>query len=83
MRILRALVLGVAMAASLVSVVYAEEEEEEKNGVKKELMERRKDDAAIDRQYKATLQRTRKDTVVAPSDPWANMRSTDDSKAKR
>jgi hypothetical protein len=71
------------MAASLVGAVYAADEEEEPNGLKKELMERRKDDAAIDKQYKATLQRTRKDTVVAPSDPWANMRGAEDSKTKR
>ena len=71
------------MAASLASAAYAAEEEEEPNGLKKELMERRKDDAAIDKQYKATLQRTRKDAVVAPSDPWANIRGADDSKTKR
>jgi len=83
MRVLRALFLGTAMAASLASAAYAAEEEEEPNGLKKELMERRKDDAAIDKQYKATLQRTRKDAVVAPSDPWANIRGADDSKTKR
>jgi hypothetical protein len=82
MRVLKALFLGTAMAASLVGMAYAEEEEE-KNGLKQELVERRKDDAAIDKQYKATLQRTRKDIVVAPSDPWANMRGAEDSKAKR
>jgi len=82
MRVLRALFLGAALAASLAGSAYAEEEEE-KNDLKKELMERRKDDAAIDKQYKATLQRTRKDAVVAPSDPWATMRGADDSKAKR
>jgi len=72
------------MAASLAGAVSAADEDEgETNDLKKELVQRRKDDAAVDRQYKATLQRTRKDTVVAPSDPWANMRSTDDSKAKR
>jgi ribulose kinase len=82
MRVLRALFLGAAISASLAGGVYAEEEEE-KNDLKKELMERRKDDAAIDRQYKATLQRTRKDSAAAPSDPWANMRGADDSKTKR
>jgi hypothetical protein len=83
MRVLRALFLGAAMVASLVGGAYAEDEPEETNDLKKELMERRKDDAAIDKQYKATMQRTRKDTVVAPSDPWSNMRGADDSKTKR
>ena len=82
MRVLRALFLGAALAASLAGSAYAEEDEE-KNDLKKELMERRKDDAAIDKQYKATLQRTRKDAVVAPSDPWANMRGAEDPKTKR
>jgi hypothetical protein len=85
MRILRALFLGAAIAASLVGSGYAasEEEDNEPNDLKKELYQRRKDDAAVDKQYKATLQRTRKDAVVAPSDPWANMRGADDSKTKR
>jgi hypothetical protein len=83
MRVLRALFLGAALAISLIGGVYAAEEEDEPNGLKKELMERRKDDAAIDRQYKATLQRTRKDSAATPSDPWANMRGADDSKTKR
>ncbi len=38
---------------------------------------------AIDRQYKATLDRTRKDVAPVRTDPWSNMRSADDGKAKR
>lgn len=71
------------MAASLIGAVYAADEPEEKNPLRKELMQRRKDDEAVDRQYKATMQRTHKDAVVAPSDPWSNMRGTDNSKTKR
>ena len=71
------------MAASLIGAVYVADEPEEKNPLRKELMQRRKDDEAVDLQYKATLQRTRKDTAVAPSDPWATMRGADDSKTKR
>jgi hypothetical protein len=72
------------MAASLVGVAYADEEDDkETNDLKKELIQRRKDDALIDKQYKATLQRTRKDEAATRSDPWATMRGADDPKTKR
>jgi hypothetical protein len=29
---------------------------------------------SVDRQYRNTMDKTRKDTVEAPADPWANMR---------
>ena len=29
---------------------------------------------AVDKQYRNTLERTRKDAVEAPNDPWANLR---------
>ena len=45
---------------------------------------RRKEGEAIDQQYKATLQRTRKDTTETRTiDPWQSTRGTDDSKTKR
>jgi hypothetical protein len=38
----------------------------------------------IDRQYKSTLDKTRKTTQeTTRTDPWSNMRGGDDSKAKR
>lgn len=30
---------------------------------------------AVDKQYQNAIQRTRKDTAEAPTDPWANMRA--------
>jgi hypothetical protein len=43
-----------------------------------------KDAETVDKQYKATLERTRKDPVVIPAkDPWQNLRGSDDSKTKR
>jgi hypothetical protein len=38
---------------------------------------------AVDRQYKATLERTRKEAKETRVDPWSNMRSSDTSKPKR
>jgi hypothetical protein len=45
--------------------------------------QKKKDAEALDRQYKTTLEKTRKETTEPKSDPWSNMRGTDDSKTKR
>jgi hypothetical protein len=37
----------------------------------------------IDKKYKSTLDKTRKDTAATRADPWSNMRGADDSKTKR
>jgi hypothetical protein len=81
MSVLRAFIVGAVMAGCLAVPVYAKERV---NPLKTDEDQRRKDDVAIDTEYKATLQRTRKDTTGAPaSDPWQNMRGGDDSKSKR
>ena len=48
-----------------------------------EQKQKKKDAEALDRQYKTTLEKTRKETTEPKSDPWSNMRGTDDSKTKR
>ena len=45
--------------------------------------EKKKAAEAIDRQYKSTLDRDRKDTPEARADPWQNLRGADNPKAKR
>ena len=46
--------------------------------------QRRKDDEEIDRQYKSTLQKTRKDAAeTRPVDPWQNIRGAEEPKTKR
>ena len=42
-----------------------------------------KEAEGIDRQYRSTLERTRKEAAPVRTDPWSNMRATDDGKAKR
>jgi hypothetical protein len=39
--------------------------------------------AAVDRQYRSTIERLRKDGATVKTDPWSNMRGTDDAKTKR
>ncbi len=87
MPVLRALIACALMAGSLVPV-YAQDNEKQDQAKKNPLMieqeMRQRDGVAIDQQYKATLQRTRKDvTETRPTDPWQSMRGTDDSKTKR
>ena len=86
MAVLRVLIAGALMAGSLINPVYAQQKEDQskKNPLMVEQELRQKEGVAIDQQYKATLQRTRKNTPEAgPTDPWQSMRGADDSKTKR
>lgn len=86
MAIIRSLVVGAVMAAALAGPVLAQQKEPSKNPLLIEEEQKRKDDAAVDRQYKATLERVKKNGAPAETrsaDPWQNMRNADDSKAKR
>jgi hypothetical protein len=83
MTLMRALILGAAVAGCLIHPVYAEDAPKDPNDLKEVEAQRRKDDEAIDKQYKATLKRTHRDAVETRTDPWTNMRGPDDSKTKR
>jgi hypothetical protein len=81
--ILRACIAGVVLTACLTSPVYAQ-----RRGapIARGPDDRDKDRDAefVDKQYKATLERTKKDAVAAPAaDPWQNLRGNDDPKTKR
>ena len=82
MVLLRTLVVGAVIAGCLTGTAYAQR----KNAnipVWKEDPEKAINAEAVDRQYKATLERTRKDPdQAAPKDPWATLRG-DDSNAMR
>lgn len=84
MAVLRALIVGALMAGCLAGSVYAQGKKEAPNPLKVEEDQRRKDGEAIDRDYKSTLQRTRRDaTETRAADPWQSMRGSEDSKTKR
>jgi hypothetical protein len=78
---MRALILGVMLTGCFVRPVYAAEKET--NELKLDEEQRRKDDEGVDKQYKATLKRTNKETTATRSDPWMNMRGAEDPKTKR
>lgn len=45
-----------------------------------EEMQKKRDAAEVDRQYKDALSRTKSESAPARVDPWANMRGTGDTK---
>jgi hypothetical protein len=86
MTILRALMVGLLLTASLAGQAYAQKKSggtpDNPYAADEEL--KRKEGEAVDKQYKATLQRTNQGPVAkVVNDPWSNMRGADDSKAKR
>lgn len=38
---------------------------------------------SVDKQYRNAMERTRKDVVEAPNDPWANLRGTPEPSKKK
>jgi hypothetical protein len=85
MAVLRALIVGALMAGCLAGPVYAQQLRKGPAIPRAaENVQKSKDAETVDKQYKATLERTRKDAVAAPAaDQWQTMRGTDDSKTKR
>ncbi len=85
MAIMRSLIAAAVMAGFLAGPAYAQKAKKQQNdALVAEELQKRKDAEAIDREYKSTLQRTRKEvTETHVNDPWANMRGNDASKAKR
>ena len=63
---------GVSIAPSWAQFVTPEGEKVEKSAADQ-----------VDRQYKATLDKTRKEVAAPPTDPWSNMRSPTPAKPKR
>jgi hypothetical protein len=85
MAILRALIAGAIIAGCLTVPVHAQQQRKGAPAPPNPAdMQKQRDAEAIDKQYKATLERTRKDAAEAPAkDPWQNLRSSDDAKTKR
>jgi hypothetical protein len=84
MRILRALIAGTVLAGCLAGPVSAQGKRQGSSGpTPPSNLDKRIDEATVDKQYKATLERTKKEPVAAPADPWGGIRGGDDSKTKR
>jgi len=48
-----------------------------------EEMQKKRDQADLDKQYKNALKRSNSDVTPAKVDPWANMRGSNDQQPKR
>lgn len=86
MALVKSFIVGTVIAVGLAGPSLAQQKEAPKNPLLVEEEAKRKDDAAIDQQYRATLERIKRNgtpTETKTNDPWQNMRSADDSKAKR
>lgn len=82
MAFMRSFIAGAVIAVGLSGAVLAQE----KLPMQQIEDQKKKDAEAIDRQYKSTLDRVKKNaptTETRAADPWQNMRGADDSKTKR
>jgi hypothetical protein len=79
---MKRLIAATVALAALTGPVFAQASNES-DPIIMEQKQKKKDAEAQDRQYKSTLERTRQETTAPRTDPWSNMRGTDDSKTKR
>ena len=77
-RIVAATVVLLALSGS----VFAQPSKED-DPIIMEQKRKKLDAEAIDKEYKATLEKTRQNTAPVRVDPWSNMRGADDSKTRR
>ena len=86
MAILKALIAGATMAACLAGPSFAQKSKDKglPPPIPQEYLDRKRDEATVDKQYKETLERTKKDAAPASArDPWQDLRGSDDAKTKR
>jgi hypothetical protein len=79
---MRSIIIGAVVAASLAGPAYAQKQPD-LTPLQQELETKKKDAAALDKQYLRTLERTSKNAEPVKTDPWQNMRGTGDSKTKK
>ncbi len=82
MAIMRSLIVAAVMAGCLAGPAYAQKKQDDSPAAI-EQAEKKKAADKIDQQYRAAIERTRKDASETRADPWQNMRGADESKAKR
>ena len=82
MKRLIAATVGVAFLTALIGAASAQPSNED-DPIIMEQKEKKKEAEELDKRYKSTLEKTRKDTPAERIDPWSNMRGANDPKAKR
>jgi hypothetical protein len=75
-------IIGLVLLAAFAGPVFAQQPMPDDPAVL-DRIQKKKDAEALDKQYKSTLKSTDQAATPVRSDPWQNMRGTDDSKTKR
>ena len=74
---------ALAAVAVLAEPAYAQRTKD-KTPLQLEEQQKKEDQARIEKQYEAVMKKNKAEAAApVTTDPWANMRGTDDSKAKR
>jgi hypothetical protein len=71
--------MGVMVLAVFAAVAHAEDKENPSVKTREQI---KKESEAVDQQYQKTLRETDRNVTPAKSDPWANMRGSNNSQAK-
>ena len=77
---MRMLLIGAVAAALLAPRAHAQSDAYQP---KPEEIEKKRNAAALDAQYKRALEHSTRDVQAVKTDPWENMRAPGDSKAKK
>ena len=76
--------IGAILLAMLAGPAFAQQPSmDNKDPAANDQRQKLKDRDEIDKQYRATMEKTRQETTTTRADPWSNMRGADDSKSKR
>lgn len=78
---MRRLIIGFALLAAWAAPSYAQQKPDNALSADERVAKSVADE--VDRQYKSTLDKTRKASTETRADPWSNMRGSDVSKTKR
>ena len=75
---MRKLVVSAVMLGFLTSPAFAQKQDDEPLVIMER--EKKQQTEALDKQYKRTIDQTRKEVDAPRNDPWANMRGASDGK---
>lgn len=78
---MKKLIAAAVVLGSLTGGGYAQQKDDDPIAL--EQQQKKLEAEAVDKRYKATLDKTRQNTTPTRADPWSNMRGADDSKTKR
>ncbi len=79
---MKIMIAATVVLAALTGIAFAQGSKDD-DPIMMEQKQKKVDAEEIDKKYKSTLDKTRKDTAATRADPWSNMRGADDSKTKR